>query len=171
MFSLTKFHNCGQDSNGPRDLSGGPAAFERATHAAQKPCRMNNQFATSPAARQQSAHEERGWFSARLKPYPEGIQFMRRLLIVPQRDDGIDAQGAPSGDGTSQKSNNQEQRGHGKKDKRRGASESSMTSRMERTLNSGKPGSTDCTSRRICGSRTDAGREVRRTMLMTRLCR
>src|SRR5713101_7419711 len=42
---------------------------------------------------------------------------MRRLLIVPQRDDGIDAQGAPSGDGTSQKSNNQEQRGHGKKDK------------------------------------------------------
>jgi len=57
MFSLTNFLNCGQDSNGPADCSGGPAAFERATHAAQKPCRINNQFATSPAARQQSTHE------------------------------------------------------------------------------------------------------------------
>jgi hypothetical protein len=53
MFSLTNFLDCGQDANGPADCCGGPAAIERATHAAQKPCRMNNQFATSAAARQQ----------------------------------------------------------------------------------------------------------------------
>src|SRR5260370_25690077 len=36
----------------PARFSGGPAAFERATHAAQKPCRINIQFATIAAARQ-----------------------------------------------------------------------------------------------------------------------
>src|SRR5713226_435560 len=35
-----------------RDFSGGPAAFEQATHAAQKPCRINIQSATNGAARQ-----------------------------------------------------------------------------------------------------------------------
>src|SRR5712671_5684642 len=33
-------------------FSGGPAAFERATHAAQKPCRTNIQFATIRRPRQ-----------------------------------------------------------------------------------------------------------------------
>jgi len=39
MLSLTNFLNCRQDSNGPAGCRGGPAALERATHAAQKPCR------------------------------------------------------------------------------------------------------------------------------------
>ncbi len=52
MFSLTNFLNCGQDSNRPPGFSGGPAAFERATHAAQKPCRINIQFATIHRPRQ-----------------------------------------------------------------------------------------------------------------------
>src|ERR1700757_3744758 len=75
MFSLTNVLNCGQDSKRPRGLSGGPAAFHRVTRATQKPCRMNNQFATSSAARQQSTHEPLNWrsFSARQKPSPDGI--------------------------------------------------------------------------------------------------
>src|SRR5260370_15969059 len=48
----------------PARLFSGSAAIERATHAAclpqagaKKPCRMNNQSATSPSNRQQSTHE------------------------------------------------------------------------------------------------------------------
>ncbi len=52
FFSLTNVLDCGQDSNGPPGFSGGPAVFERATHAAQKPCRINIQFATIQRPRQ-----------------------------------------------------------------------------------------------------------------------
>src|SRR2546423_93289 len=54
---------------------------------------------------------------------------------------------------------------------RRGAIETSITSFMERTLNTGRAGSTVCISLRICDSTSDAGRGVLATTLMELLLR
>ena len=110
----------------PPVFSGGPAASERASHAAKKPCRMNNQFATSTAARQQrSGRRARGREVLDSKDLARSFYERRNRLrcgamnlIVSQRDNGVDAQGATSGNGAGQKGNNQEHRRHGKKDQR-----------------------------------------------------
>src|SRR5216684_462706 len=53
--SIFLVYQCSQLRAGfewPARSFGGPAALERATHAWQKPCRINNQFATIRMARQ-----------------------------------------------------------------------------------------------------------------------
>jgi hypothetical protein len=58
MFSPANFLNCGQDSNGPAGFSAGLLHSNERHTQRKKPCRTNNQFATSAAARQQRTQEE-----------------------------------------------------------------------------------------------------------------
>src|SRR5216684_4496754 len=52
IFFAYQFSQSRAGFESPARFFGGPAAFERATHAAQKPCRINSQFATIRMARQ-----------------------------------------------------------------------------------------------------------------------
>src|SRR4029077_6428149 len=80
-------------------LPAGAAAFERAMHAAKKPCRVNIQFATSLAARQHRRTRSRieagmRWFEGVCLEtswtQENAALYSATTLILAQRHDGID---------------------------------------------------------------------------------
>src|SRR5260370_6857129 len=75
-----------------------PAAGRR-----KKPCRMNNQFATSPAGRQQSGLIER--------------------LFLAEDADGLDASGAVGGKNSGKETYRDEKKGHGREGERVGGAD------------------------------------------------